>query len=121
MTMAEHTVNAATGEVTLEIDGEVFRIRASMARLADLMGALAVPGLGMLQLFISQVDPRALYHGMRCLCTSGNEAKLRDMLLMPHVDAIKGALLAALIAGLPEPDKESEGKGLAEAATATMN
>lgn len=116
--MSEHTVNAATGEVTIDLDGETFRLRASMGRLADLMANLAVPGLGMLQMMIERLDPRALYHGMRCLCTSGNEAKLRDMLLMPHVEAIKGALLGALIAGLPElKEKDAEGNGLAAGAT----
>lgn len=115
--MADHIVNALTGEVTLEIDGETFKLRASMGRLSDLMAVLDKPGLTMLQFMMIQMDPRALYHGMRCLCTSGNEAKLRDMLLLPHLEPITGALTAALAAGLPEVKESAEGNGLEAGAT----
>lgn len=126
-----HIVNQATGEVTLELEGHAFKLRASMWRLAELIDVLRKkaselellqPGLALLQYKISNCDPYALYYGMRVLCTSGNEDKLKDMLLVPHIAELKGALLAALLAGLPEPDeKESGGNELAEAATATMN
>lgn len=116
--MSKHILNAATGEVTIELDGETFKLRASMGRLADFSASLAVPGLAMMQKRIEWLDPGTLYNGMRYLCTSGNEAKLRDMLLMPHLEAIKGALLGALVAGLPElPEKDAEGNGLAAGAT----
>ena len=105
-------INEATGEVTFEIAGKCYRLHATMKRMADLQAKLAVPGLSMTSLLLSQSDPRALYFGLKCLCSSGNGAEFDDMLLTPHLTVVADAVTAALNAGLPEPAKDDQpGKG----------
>lgn len=102
-----HTVNEATGEVTVVLEGETFKLRASMGRLADFMANMNVPGFAMMHMMVAQQDPRAVYHGLRCLCTSGNEAKLKDLILgRCLLDAVP-ALLAAITVGLPKADEDA--------------
>ena len=101
-------VNEATGEVTFDLAGKSYRLHATMKRMADLQAKLAVPGLSMTSLLLSQSDPRALYFGLKCLCSSGNSADFDEMLLTPHIPAIADAVTAALNAGLPEPAKDDQ-------------
>ncbi|WP_119270856.1 hypothetical protein [Taklimakanibacter deserti] len=105
-------VNEVTGEVTFKLAGKTYRLHAGMKRLAEYQAKLAVPGLQMTQLLLTQSDPRAIYFGLKCLCSSGNGADFDDMLLAPHLPAAAAAISAAIQAGLPEPEKgDDAGKG----------
>jgi hypothetical protein len=116
-----HVVNEATGEVTFELEDTVFKVKASMSRLADYMGHLNVPGFAMMHMMIAQQDPRAIYHGLRCLCTSGNADKFKDMVLSRHLLVIVPALLAAITVGLPKGDDEETPQGNGEGTKTTVN
>lgn len=104
-------VNEATGEVTVELAGKTFRLHATMKRFADYQAALDVVGMGGMWSMLSQRDPRAIYEGMRCLCSSGNAAELDDMLLIPNLAAMADAIQAALLAGMPNDKGKSRGNG----------
>lgn len=113
-------VNEATGEVSFRLSGKEYRIRATLAGLADLQSALAVPGLTLLQMMIKEQDARALYHGPRCLLTHGDPEALAKELALPNLALIMEALLKALQHGLPDPEKETHrGNGEATAAIPT--
>lgn len=100
-----HT-NDMTGEVTIDLAGKTFKLHATMPRLAEYQSRMGVVGLGALQRMIVSLDATAIYQGLRCLCTSGNEADLDTMLLTPHLEAANEAIIAALSAGLPEPSEK---------------
>lgn len=105
-------VNEATGEVSFDLAGKSYRLHATMKRLAELQARLAVPGLTMTSLLLAQSDPRALYWGLVCLCSSGNAKDFDDMLLTPHIPDIARAITKAINAGLPETEEGGEkGKG----------
>lgn len=98
-----HT-NPVTGEVTFELAGKTYRLHAGAKRLAEYQAAIVAPGLSSLLGMLAVQDGRALYHGLRCLCTSGNEADFDTMLILPHGEAIVEALTAAISAGMPIRD-----------------
>lgn len=98
-------VNEATGEVMFELAGKEYRLHATMKRMADLQAKLAVPGLSMTSLMLTQNDPRAIYYGLRCLCTNAPSTEFDNLLLTPHIATVSSAVIAALNAGLPEPEK----------------
>ena len=103
-------VNPATGEVTQTIADKEYKFKASMMRMAEYQSRLAVPGLGMVTMMIRGMDPRAIFFGLKCLCTSGNEADFDDMLLTSHMKEAQEALTEALNAGLPKAEKPGKGK-----------
>ncbi len=94
--------NPVTGEVTFTLAGKEYKLLASMKRLADYQTRLAIPGLAMITVMIKCRDARAIYEGLKCLCSSGNAADFDNMLLTPHMDTASEAISAALEAGLPE-------------------
>lgn len=100
--MADPVINAMTGEVSIDLAGTEFRLRATMPRLADLQARLGVPGLNSIMQRVQMMDAQALYVAMRALCSSGNADRLDDMLLTPHLTTIVAAIEASLVAGLPE-------------------
>lgn len=100
--MSGPTVNEMTGEVTFDLSGKEFRIRATMARLADYQSKVGVVGLQTLSVMVSGLDARAIYLGLKCLCTSDNADTLDDMLLTPYLELANEAIVKALSAGLPE-------------------
>ena len=114
-----HRVNEATGEVTVDLAGETFRLKASLGRMADFQSALKKEGLQELFRALAISDQNAVLAGLRALCVSGNEAKFRDM-VMPLViaDAV-GALLAAMTIGMPK--EEDTAAGEVNGAPATLN
>lgn len=105
-------VNEATGEVTSSFSGEEFRFHATLPRVAEFQAAIGASGFAALFGLVQEGDVRAIYHGLRALCSSGN-GKLFDTMLLGATLAEAGAvILAALSAGLPEPDpgkKEAAG------------
>lgn len=105
-------VNQATGEVTTVLAGETFTLHATLPRVAALQTALEVSGFGAMFELIQQADARAVYHGLRTLCSSGNAAKLDTMSVGAVIADGVALVLAALTAGMPEPDgkKAAEGK-----------
>jgi hypothetical protein len=102
-------VNQATGEVTDTIGGTEFRFRATMPRVADLQAQTRTAGFGELYNLVLTGDARALYHGLKSLCTSGNADKFDGMLFGRELATAQAVVLATLSAGLPEsePGKES--------------
>ena len=104
-------VNEATGEVTATIGKTSFRLHATTRRFADFQAALDVTGLPAMWNMLQQRDPRAIYEGMRCLCSSDNAAALDEILLLPNIAAMAEAITAALMAGLPTNDGNTAGNG----------
>jgi hypothetical protein len=109
-------VDPLSGEVTVALAGTVYRFRATLPRLAAFQAALGVNGLGAVYALMKMQDARAIYHGLRCLCTSGNEGKLDEApaaaILKDNPVAVISAVLAA---GLPP--MEGGDRGNAEAPT----
>lgn len=101
-------VNAVTGAVTAEIDGQTFTFQATLSRLAAFQAALGVPGLAMTEAMIAAVDPRALAAGLAHLLVSGPAGHFDDRPIVPHASALSAALMAALTAGLPEPSGKDD-------------
>jgi hypothetical protein len=97
------SINEATGEVSVELGGQEFRLLATMRRMGDLERALQVPGLLELQekLLLKSSDMTLI--GLRALCVSGNEDQLDDLLMGPTIGPAIEAIFAALTAGLPKP------------------
>ena len=108
------TTNEATGEVTVQLADRTFKLRATMPRVADLQSALDVNGMVSIELMLKVGDARAVYQGMKCLCASENVSALDDMLLAPHAPTAVEAILAALVAGLPEADDDVDDDGESE-------
>lgn len=100
--------NEATGEVSVDIAGHTFTLKATFRNMAAFQAALAVPGMAMMQMLIEGVDPRAMHAGIQCLCTSGNADALDDILLTPHLATCKEAIMSAITAGLPDAPKDSK-------------
>lgn len=96
------TLNAATGEVTQTIAGNEYKFKASMSKMAEFQSRLAVPGLGVTMLMLRETDPRAIFFGLKCLCTSGNAEDFDDMVLTKIMGEAKEALIMALGAGIPD-------------------
>lgn len=107
-------VNKATGEVEAEIGGKPYRFHATLPRMAAFQAAMGVDGIAALLGLVQQSDSRAVYHGLRTLCSNGDPREF-DRLVMSRVmtDACE-AIVSAMVAALPEPDL-----GNAEAAKAT--
>jgi hypothetical protein len=102
-------VNAATGEVTVELAGKTFRLHATMPRVADYQAKLGVRGFRGIHEGLEQSDARAVYHGLRALCSSGNGEAFDGMLLTPHMAPAIAAIYKALFAGLPEAKDDDAG------------
>lgn len=109
------TVNEATGEVSVELGGKTFRLRATMPRVAEFEATLGVDGLAGIQKCLQDSKTNAVYQGLRCLCVSGNEADLEELLLTPNLGEATSAIYKALTAGLPQ----EPARGNARATTAT--
>lgn len=107
------TVNIATGEVTQTIAGKEYKFKASMGRMAEFQSRLAVPGLGVTMIMLRETDPRAIFFGLKCLCTSGNASDFDDMVLTPHMGDAKEALIMALSAGIPDQTDQPPKKATA--------
>lgn len=115
--MTKPTVNELTGEVTAEIGGHTFTLLATMPNVAALQAALGIPGLRALNAMIGAADPRVAYHGLKSLCISGNASSVDGLLFGKcGMDAIE-AVSEALIAGMPEPDDETDDGGAAKTDT----
>lgn len=104
------TVNEATGEVTTELGGKTFRLRATMPRVAEYEAVLGVDGLDGVQKALQASKTKAVYEGLRCLCVSGNEAELDDLLLTPNLGEATAAIYKALTAGLPQEPARGNGR-----------
>jgi hypothetical protein len=104
-------VNKATGEVTSVLAGEKFTLHATLPRVAALQAALSVNGFGAMFQLIQDADVRAVYHGLRTLCASGNAAKLDAMSVGAVIGDGVALVLAALTAGMPEPDEKKAAAG----------
>lgn len=101
-------VNEATGEVTGTLHGIEFRFKATLPRVADLQAALDVRGfLGIFRM-IESADVRAVYHGLRLLCVSGNEKLFNDMILGNSIKEAAELVGRTLAVGLPEPDEDQK-------------
>lgn len=109
--MSAIVTNPMTGEVSFKLGGTDMRVHATMPRLAEFQAAMGVQGLGALMRAVTVSDAKALYLGLRSLCTSGNASVADTMLLAPHLQLLTEAITAALMAGLPEA---SPGKQQAE-------
>lgn len=96
------TLNVVTGEVTQTIAGKEYKFKASMSRMAEFQSRLAVPGLGVTMIMLRESDPRAIFFGLKCLCTSGNGSDFDELVLTSHMGDAKEALTMALTAGLPD-------------------
>lgn len=107
MTMAEPIINEMTGEVTFDLAGKPFRLRATMPRVAQLQAELGIVGLGAISVRLAAADATAIYLGLKCLCAAADDmrqaelARLDDALLTPSLVAAQSAIMAALEAGLP--------------------
>lgn len=110
--------NPVTGEVTFDFGGNEYVLKASAKRLAEFQAAIVAPGFPSLLGMIASRDARAIYHGLRCLCKSGNPGQFDDLNLIPHYDAICDAIISALTAGLPEKTADDTNP---HQATATIN
>lgn len=107
--MPNVVTNEMTGEVSFKLGDTDMKLHATMLRLAEFQGHMGIQGLGALMRTVTVSDARALYFGVKCLCTSGNADVIDKMLLSPHIAVLTEALTAALMAGLP-PAKEGKPK-----------
>jgi hypothetical protein len=101
------TVNNVTGEVTVELSGETFRLRASMGRVGDLEAQLGVDGFSGIQEQLSRISARVTPKAFKALCTSDNAAAIDELQysqLAPALDAV----WKALTAGLPDEKKSAQ-------------
>jgi hypothetical protein len=96
------TVNKATGEVTFDLHGKEYRLRASLSNLARMQAESGIEGFAEIARMLQRRDARVIYWGLSCLCVSGNARDFDDMLLMPVLNEVCAALQAALVAGLPD-------------------
>lgn len=114
-------INKLSGVVSVTLDGVGYKLKATMPNMAALQAAIDVPGLRMLNALISTGDARLAYHGMRCLCVSGNAQELDNLLFPAWVaDAIE-AVSDALQVGLPDPVEDgNEGKESAAPMTESL-
>lgn len=94
-------LNEATGELMVELAGTRFRLHATMPRVAQYQAALGVTGFAALERMLDTGDARAVYHGLRCLCSSGNAGAIENLHLIRHLVAAVRAIRAALLASLP--------------------
>jgi hypothetical protein len=109
-----HTVNELTGEVDLTLDKKTYRLRASLRGMAELQAKLAVPGVAMMDVLLAQRDPRILYWGLVCLCTSGDKADFDTLHMPPHYAEIGAALDDTIDRFFPKDDalgKKDAGAG----------
>ena len=104
-------VNELTGEVSVRLDGKDFTLHATMPRVASLMSDLQLSGLKQLHLMAALHDPRLTYSGLKCLCSSGNQSEVEQLLFGAWAEDADTAILAALVAGMPEA-KNQPGKHL---------
>lgn len=109
------TVNAATGEVSLDLSGQPFRLHATMARVAALQAALGEKGFAGLSARLANTDAGAIVTSLKTLCSSGNPEVADSVLFAVAIKDGVDAIFKALAAGLPEPEP-----GNAEAARAPV-
>lgn len=104
--------NPARGEVEIEIAGETFVLCGTFGNLARFQGALGVEGLDTLLRMVARMDPRALYHGIKCLAIHADEKKLAKLDEAPFrgTTAVQDALVKAII-GPQEPDAKNAESG----------
>lgn len=100
--MSPIVTNPMTGEVSFKLGSADMRVHATMPRLAEFQAAMGVQGLGALMRAVTVSDAKALYLGLRSLCSSDNAEVADTMLLAPHLQLLTEAITAALTAGLPE-------------------
>lgn len=102
-------VNEATGEVTETLAGETFRFHAKLPMVAALQAAIGEKSLSGIFAGINRQDAKVIYEGLRCLCSSGNAAKVDDLVL-GRVLAEAGKVIATtLAAGIPQDDSSKNG------------
>lgn len=101
---SETVVNPATGEVSVELGGVQFRLRATMQRVGELEATLGVDGLPGVQQKLTHKSAGATLAALKCLCVSENEDLLDDLPYGEILPAIE-AVWKALAAGLPDPKK----------------
>jgi len=111
------SINEATGEVTVELGGNVFRLFCSMARQGELERALGVDGLPGVNEKLSKQSADVVLIALKTLCVSGNEALLDDLSFGRNIAPAIRALLATIFAALPE----ERGRGNARAAAVVKN
>ncbi len=112
-----HTINEATGEVTVILGGETIRLKASFGRMADLQTAIGKKGLQAIFADLGISDMNAVRAGLACL-GKVSAAKLDDMNIGPNLATAISALLAAITLGMPRPEEDMpEGENLGISAT----
>lgn len=99
-------INQATGEITADIGGQTFKFHATLPRMAEYQAALGVDGMQEMFRLIQIGDARAIYRGLKCLCSSRNGAAIDALVLSKVVTEASSAIVAALTASLPEPDPD---------------
>lgn len=102
-------INQATGEVTAQIGGQTFRFHATMPKMAQYQAALGVDGIQAMFRLIQEGDARAIYQGLKCLCSSRNAQAFDGMVLSKVLPDASAAIVAALTASLPEPEPDALG------------
>lgn len=107
--MPDPIVNNATGEVSVELGGVTYRLRASMNRVGELEAALGVDGFGGVQQHLQRASARVTLKAWKALCTSDNAELLADANFTDQAAAI-AAIWKALTVGLPDAP---EGKAAA--------
>lgn len=112
--------NEVSGEVTVRLQGVEFVLKATMPNVAALQSALDTPGLRTLNIMLATSDARVIYHGMKCLCVSGNADKLDDMLFPSVIGDAVEAVNTAMVLGMPK-ESDTSGKLKGEGAQMTAS
>jgi hypothetical protein len=107
------SVNEATGEATVELDGITFRLHGTMTRIGDLERALGVDGLIGVNEKLARKSADVTLTALRALCTSGNEAELDGLLFGRIIGPASAAIFAAIFAALPEDIGKPRGNAVA--------
>jgi hypothetical protein len=102
-------INEARGEVACKIGSVELVLCATMENLATLSAALGTKSFPELWGRLSNADPMAVLHGVRCLAVSGDVEKAVGEFHLRHMEDALAAIGRALNDPL-EADNESEGK-----------
>lgn len=101
--MSEPVVNPLDGSVSVDLGGQALTFRATLVRMAKFQAECGVIGLGVIEVMLEELDPRALLAGVRHLTVSGDAAAVAEAWDASMQPALAKALLAAIKHGLPRP------------------
>lgn len=100
-----HTVNEATGVVTLGLEGKSFELHASMGRVAKAQSELGVRTFTEIHEAVARSDLLSLLIVFRALCVTVNAADVENLRFGASFSPVVDAVYAALSAGLPSQGK----------------